>query len=164
VSILADVLAANELYAETYVPSAVRSVPARHVAILACMDARLDVFALLGLRLGDAHVIRNAGGRVTDDVIRSLTISEHVLDTREIVVIHHTDCGLLTNTNDMLREVVERGRGVDASALDFLPFHDLEQSVIDDVAALRQSPYLRLDATISGMVFDVETGRLRLVA
>ena len=107
--------------------------PARKTAVLVCMDARIDPARALGLEEGDAHVIRNAGGRASDDAIRSLIISYELLGTREFVVIHHTDCGMLTFTNEQLREKLQEELGVDASAIDFLPFSDVAQSVRDDL-------------------------------
>ena len=115
--------------------------PARHVAVLVCMDARIDPARALGLQEGDAHVIRNAGGRAAD-ALRSLVISEQLLGTTEIVVIHHTDCGMLTFSNGDLRKKVKQELHTDADHIDFLPFKDLEQSVRDDVTFLKESPLL----------------------
>src|SRR5215210_2500183 len=126
--------------------------PGRRFAILTCMDARLDPAKYAGLSEGDAHVIRNAGGRASDDAIRSLAISQQLLGTREIVVVHHTDCGMLTFSNDHLRAKLRDELGADASNVDFLPFGDLEQSVRDDVQTLRSSPLLLRDALIHGTV------------
>jgi carbonic anhydrase len=134
--------------------------PARHVAVLTCMDARLDPARMLGLEEGDAHVIRNAGGRPTEDAIRSLVISQLLLGTREVVVIHHVECGMLSFSNDELRQKIRADLGADASGIDFLPFSDLAQSVRDDVAELRRSPLLLKDAPISGFIYDVKSGRL----
>jgi len=127
------------------------------------MDARIDPAAALGLQEGDAHVIRNAGGRASDDAIRSLAISQQLLGTREIVVIHHTDCGMLTFTNEQLRAKLRDELGVDAGSVDFLPFSDLEQSVRDDIARLRASPLLLRDVPIHGLIYDVRTGSLQQV-
>jgi len=124
------------------------------------MDSRIDVFRIFGLDEGDAHVIRNAGGRASDDAIRSLAISQQLLGTREVVVIHHTDCGTLTFSNAKLRNKIKADLGSDASGIDFLPFSDVAQSVRDDVATLRRSPLLLKDAPISGFIYDVKTGRL----
>jgi carbonic anhydrase len=125
------------------------------------MDARLDPARILGLEEGDAHVVRNAGGRAAD-ALRSLVISQELLGTREVVVIHHTDCGMLTFTNDQLKQRLKEGRGADAD-MDFLPFSDLEQSVRDDVRAIRESQLLQSGVPITGFVYDVKTGRLRKV-
>ena len=138
--------------------------PAKRVAIVACMDARLNPYGLLGLQEGDAHVIRNAGGVVTDDEIRSLSISQRLLGTEEIILIHHTDCGMLTFTNDQLRDKLKSETGSDASEIDFLPFPDLDQSVRDDVKRIKDSPYVDKDVSVSGFVYDVNTGRLRRIA
>jgi carbonic anhydrase len=140
--------------------------PARKVAVLVCMDARIDPAKALGLEEGDAHVIRNAGGLATE-AIRSLAISQELLGTREIVVIHHTDCGMLTFTNDVIRaklaEDLGPAAGAAAQAVDFLPFPDLEQSVRDDLEIIRSSPLLRKDVPVTGFVYDVTTGRLQRV-
>ncbi len=137
--------------------------PGRKVAVLVCMDARIDPAKVLGLEEGDAHVIRNAGGRASDDAIRSLAISQQLLGTREIIVIHHTDCGMLTFTNEQLRDQLRRDLGADASGIDFLPFSDLPRSVREDVAALRASPLLLPDIPIAGLIYDVHTGGLTSV-
>jgi carbonic anhydrase len=137
------------------------------VAVLVCMDARIDPAKALGLEEGDAHVIRNAGG-LARDAIRSLAISQELLGTREIVFIHHTDCGMLTFTNDVIRQKLAEDLGPEAGtaaqAVDFLPFSDVERSVRDDVAAIKASPLLRKDVPVTGFVYDVKTGRLNQVA
>jgi len=157
---LPELLEANRRYAAGFTKGSLPMPPARHVAILVCMDARIDPARALGLEEGDAHVIRNAGGRASDDAIRSLAISQQLLGTREVVVIHHTDCGMLTFSNDKLRNKIKADLGSDASGIDFLPFSDVAQSVRDDVATLRRSPLLLKDAPISGFLYDVKTGRL----
>jgi carbonic anhydrase len=134
--------------------------PAQHLAVLTCMDARIHPEAALGLEIGDAHMIRNAGGRASDDAIRSLVISTTLLGTQEFAVMHHTDCGMLTFTNDDLRKKLADERGVDASAVDFLPFPDLEQSVRDDVATIESSPLLPDGIEVTGWVYDVKTGKI----
>ena len=134
--------------------------PGRHVAVLTCMDARLDPARFLGLEEGDAHVIRNAGGRASDDAIRSLTISEQLLGTNEVVVIHHTDCGMLTFSNADLRKKLKQELNADAEHVDFLPFKDLEQSVRDDVATIKNSPFIPENIEVSGFIYDVRSGRL----
>jgi carbonic anhydrase len=138
--------------------------PARKTAVLVCMDARIDPAKALGLEEGDAHVIRNAGGRASDDAIRSLIISNELLGTREFVVIHHTDCGMLTFTNDQLREKLHDELGVDASGIDFLPFSDVAQSVRDDLATLRASALLPKEIPVRGFIYDVTDGALTEVA
>ena len=135
--------------------------PARRLAVVTCMDARLHPEKFLGLDVGDAHVIRNAGGRVSGDAIRSLVISQRLLGTKEVLIVHHTDCGMLTFTNDDLVAKIRQDLGADASGNDFLPFGDLEQSVIDDVEAVRSSELIPDDIPVTGAVYEVETGRLR---
>ena len=161
---LPELLAANERYAASFTKGGLPMPPARHVAVLACMDARLHPEKFLALEEGDAHVIRNAGGRASDDALRSLIISYKLLGTREFVVIHHTDCGMLTFSNDQIREMLKNDTGADASAIDFLPFSDLEASVREDVQTIRSSPLIPDDITVTGFVFDVKTGRLSEVS
>ena len=156
-------LNANARYAQDFTKGNLPMPPARKVAILTCMDARLDPARFLGLSEGDAHVIRNAGGRADESAIRSLIISEHLLGTNEIVVIHHTDCGMLTFENADLHDLLATRVGHDATSIDFLPFSDLAQSVRDDVAELHSSPYIPADVRISGFIYDVETGTLNPV-
>jgi carbonic anhydrase len=138
--------------------------PAQHLAVLTCMDARIHPEQALGLEIGDAHMIRNAGGRASDDAIRSLVISTTLLGTDEFAVMHHTDCGMLTFTNDDLRKKLADERGVDASHVDFLPFPDLEQSVRDDVATIKASPLLPDGTEVTGWVYDVKTGKISPVS
>jgi carbonic anhydrase len=136
--------------------------PAKHVAVVACMDARLNPYGLLGLAEGDAHVIRNAGGVVTDDVVRSLLISQRLLGTREVILIHHTDCGMLTFRDDEVKGQVEADTGVRPPfALE--AFGDLEADLRQSVARLQASPFLPHLDRVRGFVYEVETGRLREV-
>ena len=158
-----DFLAANERFAAANSAERLPVAPARRVAVLACMDARIDLYRVLGLSTGDAHIIRNAGGRASDDAIRSLVISSALLGTREVVVIHHTDCGMQTFTNEELRSRLAAETGVNASAVDFLPFDDLEQSVRDDVRLIARSVLLDDGIVVTGCIYEVETGRLRAV-
>ena len=155
-----ELVQANQEFADNFNKGALPMPPAKHIAVLTCMDTRLDPEKFLGLDIGDAHVIRNAGGRASDDAIRSLTISSHLLGTNEYVVIHHTDCGMLTFSNEDLQGKLAEEHGVDASNIDFLPFDDLEQSVKDDVAQIRESPYIPQGIAVRGFVYDVRTGRL----
>src|SRR5947209_17219949 len=141
-----EFLRANERYAAGFDKGDLPAPPARKVAVVTCMDARLDPAQFLGLSAGDAHVIRNAGGRAAD-AIRSLVISQQLLGTREVVVIHHTDCGMLTFTDDQLHRKLHDELGVDTD-LAFLPFSDLAQSVRDDVAAIRSAPLLLKDVPV----------------
>lgn len=155
---------ANEKYAEAFDKGGLPMPPARKVLVLTCMDARLHPEKFLGLEIGDAHVVRNAGGRASDDAIRSIAISERLLGTEEIVVIHHTDCGMLTFSNEDLAAKIKSDLGVDVSGTDFLPFADVEQSVRDDVAALRASALVPKSIPITGAVYDVHTGKLKTIA
>ena len=133
--------------------------PARKVAVLACMDARLNPYGLLGLHEGDAHVIRNAGGVVTDDEIRSLAISQRLLGTEEIILIHHTDCGMLTFTDEQYAQQLEADTGAKPE-WDANCFDDLEGSVRESIARIRQSPFIPQKESVRGFVYDVHTGRL----
>jgi carbonic anhydrase len=155
-----DLLAANARYAERFDGGGLGAVPARHLAVLTCMDTRLDVFAMLGLRLGDAHVLRNAGGRVTDDVLRSLIVSIEVLGTTAVAVIQHTDCGMTKTTDDELRALVRSRRGADPEPVRFLTIDDHFDTLQADVATLRKSPFLPPDLEVRGFLYDVRTGRL----
>ncbi|QBD76302.1 carbonic anhydrase [Ktedonosporobacter rubrisoli] len=158
-----EFLQANREYASRFQKGNLPMPPARKVAVLACMDARLDPARILGLEEGDAHVIRNAGGRAAD-AVRSLVISEQLLGTNTIVIVHHTDCGMLTFTDDSLREKVKKELSTDADHIAFLAFQDLEQSVRDDIAFLRSSPLIPQNIDIRGLIFDVKTGKLHAVA
>ena len=154
-------LTANAEYVASFDKGDLPMPPARHVAIVTCMDARLHPEKFLGLNVGDAHVIRNAGGRVSEDAIRSLVISERLLGTTEIVVIHHTDCGMVTFTNEQLAAKIKTDLGVDIDPnRDFLPFSDLTQSVRDDLQILRDSPLIPENILISGAIYDVHTGQV----
>jgi len=158
-----EVVSANERFASSFAKGGLPMPPARGLAILTCMDARLHPEQFCGLDFGDAHVIRNAGGRASDDAVRSLVISQRLLGTNEIIVIHHTDCGMLTFSNEQLADKIEEDLGSDAGDWDFLPFSDLEQSVVDDVGTLRHSPLIPNDIPVAGAIYDVESGRLHEV-
>ena len=153
-------IAANEEWVRDFAWGGLSVRPRRRMAILTCMDSRYTAQGVLGVALGDAHVIRNAGGRVTDDAIRSLVLSAHVLGTRGCVVIHHTDCGLHGTTNQALRARVTAATGEDASGIDFLPFADIAESVRDDLVRLRACRLLPAGYELLGFVYDVTTGRL----
>lgn len=157
-----QMLADNQRFAQTYSPGVVPSRPRRKLAVVLCMDARIDPMRTLGLQTGDAHILRNAGGRVVD-AVRSLVISQTQLGTREVAIIHHTECGLLTFRDDDIRATIRAELGVDASHIAFLPFSDLDQAVRDDLAYYRQQPLLRQDIPVRGFVYDVATGLLREV-
>ena len=158
-TVVQEFLKANEAYASSFHKGDLPMPPARKVAVLTCMDARIDPARALGLEEGDAHVIRNAGGRAAD-ALRSLVISEQLLGTTHIVVIHHTDCGMLTFSNEDLHSKLKQDMHADASHIDFLPFSDLEQSVRDDVSLLRNSPLIPKNIDISGFIYDVKSGKV----
>ena len=153
------ILAENERYTESFDRSALTAAPLRGIAIVACMDARLDVEETLGLRTGDAHIIRNAGGLATDDVIRSLIVSQTLLGTDEIVVIGHTGCGLQGADETAIRANLTASSGVDLD-MGFGSFDDVEASVRASVERLRSHPWIRT-TRVHGLLFDVATGRLR---
>jgi carbonic anhydrase len=138
--------------------------PRKGLVVITCMDSRLDVFRMLNLEIGDAHILRNAGGRVTDDTLRSLVLSMHAMNTREVFVIHHTSCGLHRVTNSDLHAKVREATGEDASAIDFLPFDDFAESVREDVKRLLELPLLPKGITVTGAVYDVHTGTLHRVS
>lgn len=158
-TVIQEFLQANEAYASQFQKGALPLPPGRKVAVLTCMDARLDPARVLGLEEGDAHVIRNAGGRAAD-ALRSLVISEQLLGTTTIVILHHTDCGMLTFTNEQIHEKIKQELHTDADHIAFLPFKDLEQSVRDDIAFLRHSPLIPTQIEIVGFIYDVRTGKL----
>lgn len=157
-SVTDEYLANNEAYAATF-SGPLPLPPAKHVAVLACMDARLDVARALGIAEGEAHVIRNAGGVVTDDEIRSLAISQHLLGTTEIILVHHTDCGMLTFTDDQLADQLEAATGQRPSwAAE--SFTSLEDDVRTSIQRITDSPFVPVKDSVRGFVFDVATGRL----
>jgi len=160
---LDDVLAANERFASRFTAGDLPAPPGSHVAVVTCMDARILPLAVFGLELGDAHVLRNAGGRVTDDVLRSLLVSSHVLGVRSIAVVHHTLCGMRGATDEELRAKVAEGSGHSPGDLEFHAVGDPEQALQDDVARLVDSGLLPPDTDVRGYEYDVRTGRLRQV-
>jgi carbonic anhydrase len=161
-SVIDEFRKANDAYASSFQKGQghLPMPPARHVAVLTCMDARLHPARFLGLAEGDAHVIRNAGGRASEDAIRSLVISEQLLGTNTVVVIHHTDCGMLTFSNDDLRAKIKHDLHANADHIDFLPFKNLEQSVRDDVATIKSSPLIPNSIEVTGFIYDVKSGKL----
>ena len=157
-----ELLKNNADYARTFAKGDLPLPPARALAVLACMDARLDIHKILGLQEGDAHVIRNAGGVATDDAIRSLTISQRLLGTKEIVLIHHTDCGMLTFADDDVKRQIQAETGVRPHfALE--AFSDLDADVRDSIARIKLSPFIANKEHIRGFIYDVATGALREV-
>src|ERR1700754_1432254 len=161
-SVTDDLLANNATYAASFA-GPLPLPPAKHVAVLACMDARLNVYALLGLNEGDAHVIRNAGGVITEDEIRSLAISQRLLGTEEIILIHHTDCGMLTFTDDEFKRSIQDDVGI-KPAWAAESFTDLDEDVRQSIARIKASPFIPRKESVRGFVYDVETGRLREVS
>ena len=158
-----DVLGNAERYASSFDKADLPLPPARKLAVVACMDARLLPTKVLGLEEGDAHVIRNAGGVVTDDAIRSLSISQRLLGTEEIVLIHHTDCGMLTFTDDEFRRSIQDDTGVKPSwAAETFP--DLDEDVRQSIARIKASPFIPHTDSVRGFVYEVETGALREIA
>jgi carbonic anhydrase len=160
-SVTDDLLANNERYAEGF-HGPLPLPPSAHLAVVACMDARLDVYRILGLEEGQAHVIRNAGGVVTDDEIRSLTISQRLLGTTSIILIHHTECGMLTFTDDQFKASIQQEVGIKpAWAAEAFP--DLDEDVRQSIARIKASPFIPHTDDVRGFVFDVATGRLNEV-
>ena len=161
-SVTDELLRNSEAYAASFDKGDLPLPPAKKVAVVACMDARLNPYGILGLQEGDAHVIRNAGGVVTDDEIRSLAISQRLLGTEEIMLIHHTDCGMLTFNDDDFRNQIEEDTGIKppwaAEA-----FSDLDQDIRQSLARIKSSPFVPNKGNVRGFVYDVETGRLREV-
>ena len=156
-----EYLANNEAYASTF-NGPLPLPPSKHVAVVACMDARMDVYRILGLKDGEAHVIRNAGGVVTADEIRSLAISQRLLGTTEIVLIHHTDCGMLTFTDDEFKRAIQEQTGIKPEwAAEAFP--DVEEDVRQSLRRVEQSPFVTKHESLRGFVFDVATGRLNEV-
>jgi carbonic anhydrase len=158
-----DLIANNDAYAASFDKGDLPLPPGKKVAVVACMDARLSVYGALGLSEGEAHVIRNAGGVVTDDEIRSLAISQRLLGTEEIILIHHTDCGMLTFTDDEFKHAIEQETGIKPEwAAE--SFSDLEADVRQSIARIKASPFIPRKNSIRGFIYEVETGRLREVA
>ena len=157
-----DLLRNNAEFAKSFSRGDLPMPPGKALAVVACMDARLNVYALLGLEEGQAHVIRNAGGVVTEDVIRSLAISQHLLGTKEIILVHHTDCGMLTFTDDQVKADIEAATGLRPHfALE--AFSDLERDIRQSIARIRHSPFVLHKDSIRGFIYDVTTGQLQEV-
>jgi carbonic anhydrase len=157
-----ELLRNNQVYAESFDKGDLPLPPAKGVAVVACMDARLNIYGMLGLQEGDAHVIRNAGGVITDDEIRSLAISQRLLGTREIILVHHTDCGMLTFSDDELKQQIQEDVGIKPH-FPMESFSDLEEDVRQSIARIQASPFIPHKNSIRGFIYEVETGRLREV-
>src|ERR687883_985345 len=157
-----ELLQNNERYAESFDKGDLPLPPAKGVAVVACMDARLNVYGMLGLEEGDAHVIRNAGGVITDDEIRSLMISQRLLGTREIILIHHTDCGMLTFTDDEGKGQIQQEVGIKPGFV-LEAFADLEEDVRQSIRRIQANPFIPYKDSVRGFIYEVETGRLREV-
>jgi carbonic anhydrase len=159
-----ELLRANERYAQSFKLGHLPSPPARKVAVLACMDARLTVEQFLGLQTGEAHIIRNAGAIATDDALRSLIISHHLLGTQEFIIINHTDCGMLSFKDEDLFNRLEKQTGTAVVApLSFHAFSDLENNVRRQIERVRSHPWIPKQIPVRGFIYDVKTGRLREV-
>src|SRR5215471_3380467 len=158
-----EMLEHNRKYAQRFDLGHLQTPPARKLVILTCMDSRMDLEQLLGLRVGDAHMIRNAGGIATDDAIRSLILSTRLLGTRAIAVIQHTQCGLMSITDDEFRRRLSAETGQDASHLTFHAFRDIDKSVAENVLRIRKDPFLPKQIQVRGYAYDVKTGALREV-
>jgi carbonic anhydrase len=157
-----ELLENNAEFARNFTKGDLPMPPGKGLAVVACMDARLNVYALLGLAEGQAHVIRNAGGVVSDDVLRSLVISQRLLGTREVVLVHHTDCGMLTFTDDQVKADIEADVGLRPHfALE--AFSDLERDIRQSIARIKASPFVPHKDSIRGFVYDVRTGALQEV-
>ena len=162
-SVTDELLSNNAKYVASFTKGRLPMPPGKHVAVLACMDARLNVYGMLGLQEGEAHVIRNAGGIATDDAIRSLVISQRLLGTKEVILIHHTDCGMLTFTDDAVKAQIQKDTGIKPSfALEAFP--DLDEDVRQSIARIQASPFIPHKDGIRGFIYEVETGRLREVS
>src|ERR687897_1418241 len=161
-SVTDELLQNNAAYAESFDKGDLPMPPGKHIAIVTCMDARLSPYVMLGLQEGDAHVIRNAGGVITDDEIRSLVISQRLLGTEEIMIIQHTDCGMLTFTDDELKQQIHEEVGMKPH-FSMESFSDLDENVRQSIARIQTSPFIPNKDSVRGFVYEVETGRLREV-
>ena len=158
-SVTDELLRNSEAYAASFDKGDLPLPPAKKVAVVACMDARLNPYGILGLQEGDAHVIRNAGGAATEDAIRSLAISQRLLGTKEIVLIHHTDCGMLTFHDDDIKHKIEQETGI-RPAFAFEAFSDLDADVKQSIARIKASPFIPNKSSVRGFVYDVRSGKL----
>ena len=164
-AVIEEVIKANESYAQNFTLGDLPMPPGRKLAVVACMDARVTVEEVLGLKTGDAHIIRNAGGIVTEDTVRSLIISHHLLGTQEFLLIHHTDCGMLTFKDEELRAKLQQQTGTATVApVHFHAFSDLEEDVRQQIQKLKSHPWIPEHIPVRGFIFDVKTGRLHEVS
>jgi carbonic anhydrase len=162
--VIDEVFTANESYAQSFTLGHLSLPPARKLAVVACMDARLMVDQMLGLKPGDAHVIRNAGGIITEDALRSLILSHHLLGTQEFMIINHTDCGMLTFKDEDVREKLQQLTGTATVApVHFYAFSDLEENIRRQAQKMKSHPWVPKDIPVRGFIYDVKTGRLREV-
>jgi carbonic anhydrase len=155
-----DLLEANRRYRSEFHDSGVAGVAAKELAVLTCIDSRIDPLAMLGLRAGDAKIIRNAGARVTDDALRSLVLATNLLGARRVCVVQHTECAMVGSTEDEMRARVAEARGVDASGWEFLVSTDQLATLRDDIARIRACPLVPADLEVGGFIFDVHSGEL----
>lgn len=158
-----DVLAANAEYAASFVDAGLAGHAAKGLAVVTCMDSRIDPLKMLGLAKGDAKIMRNAGGRVTEDVLRTLALATHLLGVDRVLVVEHTECKMATNTAEDVHRGIFEASGIDTRSLDFQLMDDQLQSLAQDVQKVRSSPYLPKGVEVGGFLYDVRTGRLREV-
>jgi carbonic anhydrase len=158
-----DLLAANETYAARYTSAGLEGRAARGLAVVTCMDSRIEPLQMLGLSKGDAKILRNAGARVTDDVLRTLVLAVHLLGVDRVMVVAHTDCRMATVTDEQVHEAIREGAGIDTRSLEFRTMDDQEASLASDVQRIRSSPYLPDDLPVAGCRYDVATGRVEVV-
>lgn len=158
-----DVLSANEKFASAFTDPELPGVAAHGLAVLTCMDTRIDPLAMLGLRTGDAKILRNAGARVTDDMLRTLVLSAYLLGVKRVLVVAHTDCGMSSKTEDQVHATIKEQSGIDSRSLHFAMVSNQESVLRADVQRIRSSPYLPAQTPVAGAIYDVATGRLRIV-
>jgi carbonic anhydrase len=162
-SSFADVLAANADYADSFLDAGLPGQAAKGLAVITCMDSRIDPLGMLGLAKGDAKILRNAGGRVTDDVLRTLVLAVHLLGVNRVLVVEHTECKMASSTVDAVHQGIYEASGLDTRSLDFALMDDQLQTLASDVQKVRSSPYLPGTVEVGGFLYDVRTGRLREV-
>jgi carbonic anhydrase len=159
-----DVLAANEAYASDFVFTGRPGQAARGLAVVTCMDSRIDPLSMLGLEKGDAKILRNAGGRVTDDVLRTLVLATHLLGVDRVMVVEHTDCKMATTTDEQVHSEIQAASGIDTRSLEFRTMSDQLSTLAQDVQRVLSSPYLARGVEVAGFLYDVGTGRLTAIA